>query len=65
MTVSLIPAIFLVGFWFLIQLLSEVGALVERQAGGIAYLAHIAGFIFGVVSARLFEYRKKQFQKED
>ena len=58
-TVSFIPAVFLVGFWFIIQLFSEVGALVGRKAGGIAYMAHIGGFIFGMASARLLWPRKK------
>ena len=56
LTVFFIPASLLVGFWFILQLFSEVGSLAERQAGGgIAYAAHIGGFVFGVASARLFE----------
>jgi membrane associated rhomboid family serine protease len=62
-TVSFIPAVFLVGFWFIIQLFSEVGALVGRKAGGIAYMAHIGGFVFGMASARLLWSRKKRAQK--
>jgi membrane associated rhomboid family serine protease len=59
-TVSFIPAILLVGFWFIIQLFSEIGSLAQRQAGGgIAYMAHIGGFVFGIASARLFESRKR------
>jgi membrane associated rhomboid family serine protease len=53
--VALIPAVVLVGLWFLIQLFSEVGALVTMQAGGVAYMAHIGGFLFGAFLARLFE----------
>jgi len=59
-TVSFIPAILLVGFWFIIQLFSEIGSLAQRQAGGgVAYMAHIGGFVFGIASARLFESRKR------
>jgi membrane associated rhomboid family serine protease len=54
-TISFIPAIILIGFWFLIELFSEVGAVVQRQTGGIAYMAHIGGLVFGVVSARFFK----------
>ena len=55
-TISFVPAVILVGFWFLIQLFSEVGALTQRHGGaGVAYMAHIGGLIFGVVTARLFE----------
>jgi membrane associated rhomboid family serine protease len=64
-TVSFIPAILLVGFWFIIQLFSEIGSLAQRQAGGgIAYMAHIGGFVFGVASARLFEMRKRLLEME-
>ena len=51
--VTFIPAIFLIGFWFLIQLFNA-GAVAGVQTGGVAYLAHIAGFIFGAVTVRLF-----------
>jgi rhomboid family protein len=58
--VPLIPAIILVGFWFLIQLFSEVGSIVVRQDGGVAYMAHIGGFLFGMLAARLFEPRQRR-----
>jgi membrane associated rhomboid family serine protease len=53
--ITLIPAIVLVGFWFLMQLFNEVGALAGVQSGGVAYMAHIGGFIFGAVTAQIFE----------
>ncbi len=52
--VTFIPAALLIGFWFLIQLFSA-GTIAQVQTGGVAYLAHIGGFIFGAVTARLFE----------
>lgn len=55
MTITIVPAILLVGFWFLTQLLSEVGALADVQSGGVAYMAHIGGFAFGLLAARVFE----------
>jgi membrane associated rhomboid family serine protease len=58
--ITYIPASILVGIWFLIQLFSEVGSLVQVQSGGVAYMAHIGGFIFGVATARLFEARHQQ-----
>jgi rhomboid family protein len=55
-TISLVPAILLVGFWFLIQFLSEFWTIVEKQnAGGIAYMAHIGGFLFGMGFISLFK----------
>jgi len=55
--VTFIPAIFLIGFWILTQLVS-VGAVTETESGGVAYMAHIVGFIFGAATARLFEERR-------
>ena len=52
--ITFIPAAVLIGFWFLIQLVS-FGAVADVQSGGVAYLAHIAGIAFGAVTARLFE----------
>jgi membrane associated rhomboid family serine protease len=52
--VTFIPAALLIGFWFLTQLVSA-GSVAQVQGGGVAYLAHIGGFIFGAVAARLFE----------
>jgi membrane associated rhomboid family serine protease len=53
--ITLIPAALLIGFWFLVQLFNQVGAVAEVQAGGVAYAAHVGGFIFGAVTARIFE----------
>ena len=52
--VTFIPAALLIGFWFLTQLFSA-GQVAQAQTGGVAYLAHIGGFIFGAATARLFE----------
>jgi len=57
-SVSYIPAVLLIGVWFLTQLVS-LGAIAPQQAsGGVAYAAHVGGFIFGAVTARLFEGRR-------
>lgn len=61
--VTFIPAILLVGFWFLTQLFSEVGALAQVQSGGVVYMAHIGGFLFGALTARLFESRYRLSQQ--
>jgi membrane associated rhomboid family serine protease len=61
--VTFIPAIILVGIWFLTQLFSEVGALVSVQQGGVAYMAHVGGFVFGMITARLFEIRQRRAEQ--
>jgi membrane associated rhomboid family serine protease len=52
--ITMIPAALLIGFWFLTQLV-HAGSITQVQTGGVAYLAHIGGFVFGVVTARFFE----------
>jgi len=56
--VTYIPAVLLIGVWFLIQFVS-LGAVAQPQ-GGVAYAAHVGGFIFGAVTARLFESRRRE-----
>ena len=56
--VTYIPAVLVIGFWFLMQVL-DFGSVAEVRTGGVAYLAHIAGFLFGVVFARLLVDRQR------
>lgn len=53
-SIRLIPAAFLIGFWLLIQLLS-IGVVSDVQQGGVAYMAHVGGVVFGAMTAKLFE----------
>ena len=61
--VTYIPAILLIGVWFLMQSLN-LGAVVHQAnagnaaSGGVAYAAHVGGFIYGAVITRLFEGRR-------
>jgi len=52
--ITFIPAALLIGFWFVTQLF-HAGTVAQVQTGGVAYLAHVGGFIFGAVTARWFE----------
>ncbi|HJW94770.1 MAG TPA: rhomboid family intramembrane serine protease [Thermoanaerobaculia bacterium] len=50
-----IPAVFLLGFWFVIQFFSGWGSLGAAQdTGGVAYFAHIGGFVAGMILVVLF-----------
>jgi rhomboid family protein len=53
--VSYVPAIVLIGVWLLTQLIDQTAAVVTANTGGIAYMAHIGGAAFGMLTARLFE----------
>ena len=55
---TFIPASLLIGFWFIMQLINA-GSVAHVQTGGVAYLAHIGGFLFGVVTARWFEDKRR------
>ena len=55
--VTVLPAALLIGLWFVIQLFSQIGSVANVQAGGVAYMAHVGGFIFGAIASRLFESR--------
>jgi membrane associated rhomboid family serine protease len=56
--VSYIPAALLIGVWALTQFLN-LGAVAQEPAGGVAYAAHVGGFIFGAIAARLFVSRQR------
>jgi membrane associated rhomboid family serine protease len=48
-----LPAILFLGIWFLFQLWEGGFSLVEPQAGGgVAFFAHIGGFVFGMLTVR-------------
>jgi membrane associated rhomboid family serine protease len=58
-----VPAIVFLGLWFLLQLVSGVGtSLMATQgapAGGIAFWAHVAGFLAGVLLVNVFRRRER------
>jgi membrane associated rhomboid family serine protease len=53
--VSYIPAFVLVGLWLISQVLNQIGSVVRADVGGVAYVAHLGGAFFGVLTARIFE----------
>ena len=62
--ITFIPAALLIGFWFLTQLV-HAGAIAQVQTGGVAYLAHVGGFVFGAITARLFEGSRRTLEEPD
>ena len=57
-----VPAFIAVGVWFAFQVVNGLGALGGQEAGGVAYAAHIGGFIFGLLLVGLFgrEFLKRR-----
>lgn len=53
-----LPAIVVLFFWFVLQLLSGLGSLsYSSDSGGVAYFAHIGGFLAGILLVNLFRKR--------
>jgi membrane associated rhomboid family serine protease len=55
-TVINVPAVAFIGIWFFLQLLNSLGA----RFSNVAWFAHIGGFLFGLITIKLFEKRDKQ-----
>jgi membrane associated rhomboid family serine protease len=59
MRMTLVPAFIVLGLWFVLQLFSGVLSLGSADVGGVAFWAHIGGFVTGVVLGKLFAGRRK------
>jgi membrane associated rhomboid family serine protease len=57
-TVLELPALLVLGGWFLLQVLDASNAS-SGAGGGVAYFAHIGGFVFGLLAIKLFANRAK------
>ncbi len=53
-----ISAILFIGFWFLIQFFSGIESLGQGTSGGIAWWAHVGGFLAGIVMVPFFKKRR-------
>jgi rhomboid family protein len=57
--VASVPAIFVLGFWIVIQFVNGLGSIANTSdTGGVAYMAHIGGFVAGMVLVKLFASRR-------
>jgi membrane associated rhomboid family serine protease len=58
------PALIVIGFWALLQLISGVGSIATTaqtaDTGGVAYMAHVGGFIAGLILAPLMGGTRQQ-----
>lgn len=61
-SVVAMQALVVIGFWFLLQLFSGAGSLYSsvEDTGGVAYMAHIGGFVAGLAVAYLFRITAKK-----
>jgi membrane associated rhomboid family serine protease len=59
-TVIELPALLVLGLWFLLQLLPAFSDPIGEGGGGVAYFAHIGGFLFGLATIKLFATRAQE-----
>jgi membrane associated rhomboid family serine protease len=59
-----LPATVLLGFWFLMQLFSAgaVAGVTKGTGGGVAFAAHVAGFLVGMAGVFVFRKREPRWQ---
>jgi membrane associated rhomboid family serine protease len=60
--VMAVPAMFMLGLWIVMQFINGVGSIAvtdETSGGGVAYMAHIGGFVAGLALAPVFAIGRK------
>jgi membrane associated rhomboid family serine protease len=58
-TIVELPALVVLGIWFVEQAFVGIRDLDGSQGGGVAYFAHVGGFVFGLLAIRAFSSRKR------
>ena len=65
-TIIELPALVILGFWFVQQVLFGYFDLNSGgEGGGVAYFAHIGGFVFGLAAIKLFADERKRRRQEE
>jgi len=60
-----LPALLVLGFWFVLQLFNGLLAFGMTQMGGVAWFAHVGGFVAGLLLVRLFTLGRRQSHWEE
>jgi hypothetical protein len=62
-----VPAVLILVYWFVLQFFSGVGSIAHSSAsqGGVAYWAHIGGFVAGIVLINLLSTRERYSRRRD
>ncbi len=58
-----VPAVWMLGYWFLLQLLGGLPTLSRETGGGVAFFAHAGGFVAGMLLVGLFKNPKLMAQR--
>ncbi len=62
---TMIPSMFVLGFWFVLQLFQGLMSLGGPDVGGVAVWAHIGGFVFGLLLGRIFAIPRSRSPYDD
>jgi len=60
-----LPALLVLGFWFVLQLFNGLLAFGVAQMGGVAWFAHVGGFVAGLLLVRLFTLGRRRSHWEE
>jgi len=59
-----LPALIVIGFWAIIQFVNGIVEKGIMAGGGVAWFAHVGGFLFGMAMTELYLIRKKGFSRK-
>jgi membrane associated rhomboid family serine protease len=62
-TITRVTAFVFLGIWFVLQLFQGIGTLGANQIGGVAYWAHIGGFVFGLLVGLFLRGRAREMKR--
>jgi len=63
-----VPAVVMLAYWFLIQLFSGIGSIARThlsEGGGVAWFAHVGGFVAGVILIKVMGTRERHSRRRD
>jgi len=55
-----LPAVVVLGLWFVLQIFSGLASVGTMASGGVAWFAHIGGFVIGILAGLLFRRQREQ-----
>ncbi|MDQ3546234.1 MAG: rhomboid family intramembrane serine protease, partial [Verrucomicrobiota bacterium] len=59
------PALVVIGFWIILQFVNGIGAIAQTsETGGVAYMAHIGGFVAGLILAFVLRGKAGEIRDE-
>jgi len=60
--IVMLPAVAVIGFWAVVQFISGIASKGAAGVGGVAWFAHVGGFLFGLLTLRLWLPRRRAWK---